>query len=479
MNENSLFFVKVKDLAKKEVFTCQPTAQLSDIAKLMKEKNISGIIVCEENFPLGVITDRDFRNKIIAENVNFSDLKVSQIMTAPVITVREEDYIFEAIYKMTKQNIHRLVVVNEMGQLTGILTDTDIIKYQTNTPLYFIRELEYAGSFDDLKKINEKSVDMIRYMVKSGVRTSDLIRFISHINDAIILRAIEIVVKENYFELPYNFSFLVLGSEGRMEQTLKTDQDNAIVYDDTIDEKSIKILEDFSKKLIDGLIYIGIPECPGGIMAKNSGWRKSLSQWKATLTHWINLPEPENTLNYSMFSDLRTIYGNTDLENSLKQLVLSLVQENRLFLAHMAKNVLRFPPPLTFFGNIKVEKTGEHKGRFDIKKAGIFPLTEGIKVLALDAGIVDGGTRYKINKLMEKSFLPDEDMLEIETSFSFFIQLRLKSQLKDLEKGKTPSNFVSIDDLNHIDIERLKIGFSAVKTLQNTLKERYNLNQIA
>ncbi len=479
MNQDSLFFVKVKDICKKEIYTCSTNSYISDAAKLMKEKNISGIVVCDGDTPLGIITDRDFRNKIVAENRSPKEIKVSEIMSFPVYTVREEDYIFEAIYRMTKQNIHRLVVVDEMGKIAGIITDTDIIKYQTNTPLYFIRELEYAGSVDDLKKINNKSVELLRHMQKAGVKTADIIRFISHINDSIILRAIDIIINEDYLDLPSIFSFLVLGSEGRMEQTLKTDQDNAIVYDDTLNEGEKKILEQFSKKLIDCLIHLGIPECPGGIMAKNEAWRKSLSQWKATLSYWIKLPEPENTLNYSMFSDLRTLFGNDSFERKLKDHIVTLIKENRLFLAHMAKNVLRFVPPISFFGNIKLEKTGAHKGRFDIKKAGIFPITEGIKVLALDAGIIDGGTRHKIGKLMEMRVLPDEDLLELDTSFNFFVQLRLKSQLKDLERGITPSNYVSPDDLNHIEIERIKIGFNAVKTLQNALKDRYNLNQIA
>lgn len=478
MNETSLFFVKVKDLSKKDVYTCSPSSSLTEVAQYMKEKKVSGIVVCEDLIPIGVVTDRDFRNKVIAER-RPTDIKISEIMSLPVITIREEDYVFEAIYRMTKQNIHRLVVVNEMGQLAGIITDTDIIKYQTNTPLYFIRELEYANNLDDLKKINEKSIKLLQYMVKSGIRTQDTIRFISHINDSLILRAITIITRENYIELTDNFSFLVLGSEGRMEQTLKTDQDNAIVYEDNIDESSLKLLEAFSQKLIDSLIYIGIPECPGGIMAKNLAWRKSVSEWKATLSQWIRLPEPENTLNYSMFSDLRTLFGNPSLEKALKQTILNLVQENRLFLAHLAKNVLRFPPPITFFGNIKVENTGKYKGRFDIKKAGIFPITEGIKVLALDAGIVEGGTKAKINKLMEQRLLSDEDLLEIDTSFNFFLNLRLKSQLKDISKGIEPSNYVSPDDLNHIELERLKIGLKAVKTLQAVLKDRYNLNQIA
>lgn len=479
MTDESLFLVKVKDICKKDVYTCNISTSLTEIASFMKEKNISGVIVCEKNLPIGVITDRDFRNKVIALERNPKELSVADIMSSPVVTINEEDYVFEAIYRMTKENIHRLVVVNEMGLLSGIVTDTDLIKHQTNTPLYFIRELEYAHSLDALKTINEKLFSLLQYMSKSGIKTYDLIRFISHINDAIVLRIIDILKKENYFDLQDNFSFMVLGSEGRMEQTLKTDQDNAIVYDDSIDDKSLITLELFSKKLIDALIYIGIPECPGGIMAKNAQWRKSLSQWNETLKKWISLPEPENTLNYSMFSDLRTIFGNKYFEQSLKQLILNLIKENRLFLAHLAKNVLRFPPPISFFGNIKVEKTGEHKGRFDIKKAGIFPLTEGIKILALDAGIIGGGTKYKINKLMEMRALSDEDLLEIETSFNFFLHLRLISQLRDLNRGIKPSNYVSLDDLNHIEYERLKIGFKAVKILQNTLKERYKLDQIA
>lgn len=479
MNESSFFFVKVKDICKTKVFTCNPSSTLSEIAKIMKEKNISGIIVTENDIPIGIITDRDFRNKVIAKGISPENLTVADIMSYPVVTVKEEDYIFEAIYKMTKQNIHRLVVVDEMGQLKGVITDTDIIKNQTNTPLYFIRELEYVNSLDDLKSIESKSINFLRYMQKSGIRTFDMVRFISHLNDSIILRAIEIIIKDNYLNIPSDYAFMVLGSEGRMEQTLKTDQDNAIVFDDNLNEEDKKKIESFSEKLISALIYIGVPECPGGIMAKNPFWRKSFSEWKKTLNNWITVPEPENTLNYSMFSDLRTIYGKIDFEKRLKEHILKLIQENRLFLAHLAKNVMRFPPPLSFFGNIKLEKTGQYKGAFDIKKAGIFPITEGIKILALDSGIIDGGTKTKIGKLIEKNVLPYDDLLEIETSFSFFVSMRLKSQLLELQRGKTPSNFVFLSDLNHIEKERLKIGFSAVKMIQGILKERYNLNQIS
>lgn len=478
MNETNLLVRPVKDIAKKAVFTSPPDLSIKDIALIMESKNISGIIISENNLPIGVITDRDFRNKVISKGLSPEKIKAYEIMSSPVMTIREDDYIFEAIYKMTKNNIHRLVVVDNMGMITGILTDTDIIKLQTNTPFYFIRDLEYANSLDDLKILNNKSISFINFLISSGIKTIEVIRFISHLNDAVIKKCIELVLKENYTDLPENLAFLVLGSEGRKEQTLKTDQDNAIVYSDTLTDTDIQKIKGFAEKLISSLIYIGIPECPGGIMAKNEMWRKSLTQWKKVLSQWISTPTPENILNYSMFSDLRTIYGDESLEIHLKNYVNQLVTENSLFLAHMAKNVLRFPPPIGLFGNIKTEKEGKYKGKLDIKKAIIFPITEGIKILSLEAGIISGSTVDKIHELLKKNVLPENDLLEIETSFIFAVNLRIKNQLKEISKGDEPSNYIDIKKLNHIEIDRLKIALSVVKTLQGFLKSKFNLDFI-
>lgn len=479
MNETNLLVRPVKDIARKVVFTSPPDISIKDIALIMESKNISGIIISENNLPIGVITDRDFRNKVISKGLSPEKVKAYEIMSSPVMTIREDDYIFEAIYKMTKNNIHRLVVVDNMGMISGVLTDTDIIKLQTNTPFYFIRDLEYANSLDDLKILNNKSISFINFLISSGIKTVEVIRFISHINDAVIKKCIELVLREDYTDLPDKLAFLVLGSEGRKEQTLKTDQDNAIVYSDELGDTDILKIKGFAEKLVSALIYIGIPECPGGIMAKNEMWRKSLGQWKKVLSQWISTPTPENILNYSMFSDLRTIYGDESLELQLKNHIKQLVTENNLFLAHMAKNVLRFPPPIGFFGNIKTEKDGKHKGRLDIKKAVIFPITEGIKILSLEAGVISGSTVEKIRELLKLNIMPENDLLEIETSFIFAVNLRIKNQLKEISQGEEPSNYIDIKKLNHIEIDRLKIALSVVKTLQSFLKSKFNLDFIS
>ncbi len=478
MKEESLLFKPVKEISKKEVISAPPNLSIRNIALLMKENNISGLIISKDNYPIGIITDRDFRNKVISQGLNPENITAQEIMTTPVLTVRENDYIFEAIYKMTKNNIHRLVVVNEMGMISGVLTDTDIIKFQTNTPLYFVRELEYAVGLQDLKELNKKSIPLINYLLDANINTADLIRFISHINDSIILRCIKLIISENYLSLPEKFAFLVLGSEGRMEQTLKTDQDNAIVYSDDLNQKDIEEIKRFSEKLIESLIYIGIPECPGGIMAKNDFWRRPLSEWIMCLRKWMSNPTPENILNYSMFSDLRTIYGDISLEKALKKEIKIMVEENELFLAHMANNSLRFSPPLGIFGNIKVESQGENKGRLDVKKAGIFPITEGIKILSLEAGELNGGTFTKIRKLWGKDILSEDDLLEMEDTFDFFMRLRLKNNIKQYLRGENPSNYINPKELKTIERDNLKQGFRVVNKFQNFLKDKYQLDFI-
>jgi CBS domain-containing protein len=226
-------------------------------------------------------------------------------------------------------------------------------------------------------------------------------------------------------------------------------------------------------------VDIGFPSCPGGIMAKNVLWRRSLSDWSEAVKGWVSVPTPENILNYSMFSDLRTVYGDIDLEKRLKERVLNVIKQNHVFLAHMANNILRFKPPLNFLGGFKVEKKGEHAGKLDIKMTGIFPLTEGIKILALEAGIMDGGTSDKINKLMGKNIVPDDELHEVEASLDFFIYTRLKSQIKRASMDLEPTNYIDPMELSEVEREKLKVGFSMVKTFQNFLSERYKVSFIA
>lgn len=474
LDEESYFLTTVGNICSRFIVTCSSDEPLSVVARRMNDMGTSGIFIVDACSPTGIITDRDFVSKVAATDQFFDRLKARDIMSTPVLTVAEYAPVFEAMYLMAKHNIHRLGVIDGQGCLVGSITDTDVIRGHVNSPLYLIRDMEKARDAESLRELHDKVNNVVVSQVRSGARIREIVRMTSFLNDALMRRAVSLV-RLRYPDLP-EFSFLVLGSEGRMEQTLKTDQDNAIVFDDGIDATGREMLARFSDELIEMLITIGMPRCPGGIMANSELWRRSESEWSDCLTAWIASPVPDNILNYSMFSDQRTITGDLSYERRLKQRVARLAGENRIFLAHMAKNIMRFPVPLGFMGTIKTDKAGECTGKIDVKKAALFALTEGIKLLALDMGITDGGTLEKLAKVGDSGIMTRDELLDIETAFSFLLQLRLKYQAREFEEGRQPTNCVDPDELNRIEYSRLKISLEVTDSFLKILKNRYRLD---
>ncbi len=478
MAEENVFFLPVKDFCRREVFTCAPEETVLAAAERMREKNISGLVVCEGGVPTGIITDRDLRNKVVSRGGDPRSLAVSSIMSAPLIVVDEGEALFEALHRMSRHRIHRVGVVDGAGRLTGILTDSDILRLQTRSPHQMVRDIEEAGGLEDLKVLHGRVQNLVVHLTGTGVRTPDLVRMISHLNDQILLRLIALLKKERFADLTERFAFVVLGSEGRQEQTLTTDQDNALVYADDLTGAELERLEAFSRELIDALIAIGVPPCPGGIMAKNEPWRRSLRGWTTVLDRWLATPLSEHILQTSMFSDLRTLHGDHSLERSLKAHLTARLGNESVFLVRMAANVLRFPPPLGWFGRIKVEKRGEHRGLLEVKKAGIFPITEGVKVLALESGILDGGTRERIDRLLGAGVLKKTDAEDLKAAFDFLVYVRLRSQVEAIRGGREPTNYVCLDHLNRMERGRLRLALEQVRVFQGFLKRRFRLDLV-
>ncbi|PLY07943.1 MAG: signal transduction protein, partial [Desulfuromonas sp.] len=317
MAQENIFFLPIRDVCQRDVVTCPPSMPLVDAARIMRERNITSVVVSEHDAPIGIVTDRDLRNKVVAPGIDPGSLLVSDIMNAPLIMVREDDFVFEALYRMSRYRIHRVVVIDEQARLCGIISNSDVLRLQTRSPQQMLYEIEEAQNLADLKKLHQQVQNLVLHLLGTGVRTSNMVRLISHLNDRILVRLINQLRADRYADLPDRFSFVVLGSEGRNEQTLTTDQDNAIIYADTLSAEEIKAIEAFAQELIDSLIAIGVPPCPGGIMAKNDFWRRSLGSWQETIDHWLADSSPKNILNGSMFFDIRTLHGDATLEAAL------------------------------------------------------------------------------------------------------------------------------------------------------------------
>lgn len=478
MPEPNIFFLPVKEVCQRPVVTCGPDDLLIEAAGTMREKNISGVVVCEEGRPVGILTDRDLRNKVVARGADTRTLRVREVMNAPLISIAEEDFLFEALYRMSRHRIHRVAVVDSKGQLSGILTDSDILRLQVRSPHKMVRDIEDAASVEELKVLHGRVQGLVVHLVGTGVETKDLVRMIAHLNDRLLLRLIALLREERFPDLPERFAFIVLGSEGRLEQTLTTDQDNAIVYADDLSAAEVGRIEAFSQELITSLIAIGVPPCPGGIMASNAAWRRSLGEWSGVLSKWIANAVPENILLGSMFFDLRTLYGDPSLEQALKEFITASLRRDAAFLVRTAINVQRFRPPLGWFGRIRAERKGERRGLLDIKKAGIFAITEGVKVLALEAGVFGGGTRERLQTLVAAKVIGREQAEDLKASFDFLVFLRLRSQVAALRDGRPPTNDLSLDQLNRMETGRLRLALEGVANFQEYLRSHFGLDMV-
>ncbi len=279
--------------------------------------------------------------------------------------------------------------------------------------------------------------------------------------------------------LPAKAAYLALGSEGRGEQTLRTDQDSAMIYADDITALELNGCARFADRLVEALEYVGIPRCPGNTMASNPQWRHSITEWQQLLEKWISVPTGEHMVNFGMFQDFRTIHGDNRLETSLHEFIHDTTQRHMIFFPYVAKNIVRFPAPLGMFGRIKVERRGKNRGKVDLKKSGIFAITEGASLLALEHNVDKGTTWDKLEKLSQLGVLSAKNAEIYSESFSQLVNFRLQRQLSDLAAGKKPSNAIDPQRLDEKSQKQLREALRGVNQLLRFMRDHYRLDSIS
>lgn len=479
ISEESFFFIRIETLCKGPAITCPADMDAVEVVKLMQEHDISGVVVIENDIQVGTFSIRDLRRLIAETGGTVAGRKVREIMGLGLITIRRRDYVFDAIFKMAQHNIHRLGVVDDEGKLVGMITDTDLLRIQTRTPLYLHQEIEAAQSIDRLRTLGVRMLEMVRFATRAGADTKSLVQLISQFNDAITVRLIALLDRLEGIRLPIGAAYLALGSEGRGEQTLRTDQDSAIVYVDDLPTEKLGEIERFSTRLVDALEEIGVPRCPGNTMAGNPQWRRSLSEWKRLIDQWITVPTPEHMVDFGMFQDLRALHGDKSLEDQLRDHILAVVQRHPFFLSNMAHHIVRFPPPLGMFGRIKVERSGEQRGKVDIKKAGIFAFTVGASLLALETGSIGGSTWEKLELLGQRGVISSNDLETVQDSFTFLVQLRLQRQLKALAAGDKPTNHVDPLIMTVKERDRFRQALKGAGAFLRIIRDHYQLDLVS
>jgi CBS domain-containing protein len=304
------------------------------------------------------------------------------------------------------------------------------------------RDIASAATIVQLRAVGVRMPDLVGLAISSGADIKSVVQSISLFNDTVTLRLIALLENTEGIRLPEGATLLVLGSEGRGEQTLRTDQDNAIVYNDDLPANKLRAVERFATRFVEALEEIGVPRCPGNIMASNPQWCHSVGEWKKLLTQWIAAPTPTHILNFGMFQDLRALHGDTAPATLLHTFICSTVQCNAVFFPNMAEHVVRFQSPFNMFGRIRVEQSGESKGMVDLKKVGIFAITTGASLLSLEFGTIGGNTWEKLERLGKSCGFSSGDLEAVAHGFSYLVKLRLQQQLLEAHSGSKQTNCV-------------------------------------
>jgi len=341
------------------------------------------------------------------------------------------------------------------------------------------QEIAAADTIEQLRSLGGKLLDIVQSALDSNADIKGIVQLISQLNDAITLRLIALLENKEDIRLPEGATYLALGSEGRGEQTLRTDQDSAIVYLDDLSADELRETERFANRIVDALEEIGVPRCPGNIMASNPKLRLSLTEWERLIDEWIAIPTPENMLKFGIFQDLRPLYGDESLGDRLREHIRATAPGSCLFFPNMATHAVRFPSPLTFFGRIRVEKRGEYKGKIDIKKAGIFAITLGVSLLALEAGIIGGTTWDKLDILRKLKVLTPGDTNTIEKAFTFLVRLRLQIQMRELSARGRSSNYVDPKLMSDSERYQFRQALNGVTGFLRIMNNHYQLNFIS
>jgi CBS domain-containing protein len=355
----------------------------------------------------------------------------------------------------------------------GIIEERDLFSVKGENPVYLAGEIASAGTLHALAGVFRRVNQMAIRSLAEGIGVFHVGRLISDMHDQLLIRICDLILMEMGEGPPAPFSFLALGSEGRREQYLATDQDNALVFGDQ--EAAESYFERFAGRFSQALLDVGMPPCPHEVMISNPTWRMPISRWLDVVDALIRKADLDGILRISLLMDMRHVTGDGELAGKLKSYLLKRVSRSPFLLKYMARESLRFTPPIGFFNNFVVDKSGERKGEMDIKKGGVFPLTQGVRTLAAEYSILETSTEERIVRLGEEGVFSPGLSAGLREAYGFFQMLRVRVQAERVREGEKPDNYISPGRLSSLEQDRLKECFKIVIDFQSLIHNKYGL----
>lgn len=463
---SAILRTRVRDIIRKAPITVGPEGSIRDAARLMTEKRISALLVTRDERLVGIVTDRDMRAKVVADGMD-PTLPVEQLMTPNPLTVDPDALAFEVLVQMTERKFHHLPVVEE-DKLLGMITAGDLMRLEEANPSFLVGEIERQTTVDGLVAASQKLGGVVTTAVRQDATADDVARVITATTDALTRKLIQLAEAE-IGAAPVPYCWLALGSQGRLESGLQSDQDSAIIVADTTTDEQLAWFGELAERVVAGLEQCGYVRCPGDMMASNPQWRVRLRTWGGYFAQWMNAPEPEALLNAQTFFDMRPVHGDRTLFDALHKAVLSRAPQSTRFLAYLAKQAQRFEPPLGFFRDFVLEDSGEHRNTLDLKAGGVAPIVQIARIFALAKGAPQLNTNDRLRGAVTHQALSEEKARDLMDAFEFINYVRLQHQVRQLANGETPDNHVPPSMLSQFERRHLREAFAIIRSMQKAL----------
>ena len=485
-DNNDMTSVRVRDITQHDPAYLGADATVGECAKKMTEHNVSSIVVFDQvkedldginsvSLPIGIVTDRDLRVRVLAEGLSF-DTPLRDVMSTDLITLVHDAYVYEAKLLMLRHNVHHLPLVKH-DKVIGIVALNDIVQYESQSSLLLVRGILLQETVEGLAELSAQVASVMVRMQKEGANSHMIGNAMSVIGRTFKQRLLQLA-EEKLGPPPVPYCFLALGSMAREEQLLVTDQDNAMIlsqdYRAADHGEYFKQLANF---VCDGLDACGYTYCDGDIMASNPKWRLTLKEWKEQFSEWIEKPNPQALLNASIFFDLDGVDGKIAWAEQLTRFIVGKAKKNPAFLAALSRNAMNRTPPLGFFKDFVLEKDGRQRFSLNLKRRGTAPMVDVIRVHALAEGSLSQNSFDRLDDLAQSSLLPEGKTAEISDALEYLSMIRIRQQVAAVEAGEDADNTVEPEMLSSKERRGLKEAFQVLSSAQKFLKFRYTAHQ--
>ncbi|HHF3269389.1 TPA: DUF294 nucleotidyltransferase-like domain-containing protein [Vibrio diabolicus] len=477
---NDFTTAKARKILARDPVTLEATASIQEAAILMAEENVTSLLIVrpaeelteeDDEQLLGILTDRDLCIRVLAQGID-TNIPVSEVMSYDVVSLDYNAYVFEAMLTMLRYNVHHLPILKDKKPI-GIIGMTDIVRYESQNSLLLVSSIFQQTSVEDLKQVSEQVKDCFVRMVNEDANAHMIGRAMSVIGSSFKQRLAELAEQE-FGPAPIPYCLVAMGSMARDEQLIVTDQDNALILDNSYDvEMHGEYFEKFAKFVCDGLAACGYAYCTGDIMATNPEWRKTRAEWEECFGSWIDNPTPERLLNSNIFFDLLGVHGRVKWAEQLSSFIVRRAKRNNRFLACMAYNAIRRTPPLGFFKDFVMEKDGRHRNSINLKRRGTAPLADLIRVHSLAIGSRSQNSFDRLDDINDAGILPKGRGMDLRDAMELIYMVRIRHQALDIENGDEPDNNIEPENMSEFERRNLKAAFQILSNAQNFIKFRY------